>query len=191
MSFEELTHIIKSRKSVFPKSYNEEQITDLEVLKILENATWAPTHKMTEPWSFIIFRGESKKKLGEELVRLYKELTSEEKISERKIEKTQKKILKSQAVIAIVLNTNPHLLPEWEEMASMAMAVQNMYLSCTALSIGSYWSSPKSIEHLGPFLNLENKQKCKGLFYMGRYPTSLAFPERERTPIDEKIKWRH
>ena len=34
-------------------------------------------------------------------------------------------------------------IPEWEELASVACAVQNMWLSATSYGIGAYWSSPK------------------------------------------------
>ena len=40
------------------------------------------------------------------------------------------------------------MVPEWEEIAAVSMAVQNMYLTCTANNIGCYWSSPKIVDHL-------------------------------------------
>ena len=60
------------------------------------------------------------------------------------------------------------LVPEWEEIAATSMAVQNMYLTCTANNIGCYWSSPKIVEKLTESLKIEENQQCLGLFYMGK-----------------------
>ena len=43
---------------------------------------------------------------------------------------------------------------------AVACAVQNMWLSCTTLGIGSYWSSPKSIIEAKEFLGLDENEKC-------------------------------
>jgi len=45
-------------------------------------------------------------------------------------------------------------LPEWEEVAAVAMAVQNLWLSSHEKGIGGYWSSPGVVQHLGDFLEL-------------------------------------
>ena len=77
------------------------------------------------------------------------------------------KIAKTDTVVTISVNFSG-LLPEWEEIAATSMAVQNMYLTCTANQIGCYWSSHTVINHLGEFLNLEENQRCLGLFYLGK-----------------------
>jgi nitroreductase len=69
------------------------------------------------------------------------------------------------------------LVPEWEEIAATAMAVQNMYLTCTANNVGCYWSSPGMINYLGEFLNLK-KTKNAMVFYLGKFkfiPTLKIF----------------
>ncbi len=67
------------------------------------------------------------------------------------------------------------------------MAVQNMWLYCTALNIGCYWSSPGLIKHMGDFFNLNEGERCLGFFYMGYYEGDL--PEVNRNPIEDKIVW--
>ncbi|HMZ24941.1 MAG TPA: nitroreductase family protein, partial [Saprospiraceae bacterium] len=89
---------------------------------------------------------------------------------------------------AIVMESHPHLLPEWEEIASTATAVENMWLMATALGIGSYWSTPGIINHLQPFLSLSDNQKCIGLFYMGY--TDVELPASKREDISTKVQWR-
>ncbi len=79
-------------------------------------------------------------------------------------------------------------LPEWEEVAAVACAVQNMWLTCTAYGIGSYWSSPKSILQADAFLELKEGERCLGLFYMG-YADVPPEMKGFREPITEKITW--
>lgn len=52
-----INHIIRTRRSIFPPSYIQKEIPQEILENILENANYAPTHKRTEPWRFIVFRG--------------------------------------------------------------------------------------------------------------------------------------
>ena len=67
----EITSIIQSRKSVYPKEFNGEIIKDKDIIQLLENANHAPSHKMTQPWRFKIFCQNSKKKLLNEIMKLF------------------------------------------------------------------------------------------------------------------------
>lgn len=161
-----LKHIIEERRSVFPKDYAEAPIPEHILEDILGAAVLAPNHKRTKPWRFKVFRGEEKQLLGEELQSIYKNTTSPQMFLEKKYQDIGFKISKANIVISIVCEFSP-LVPEWEEIAATAMAVQNMYLTCTANRIGCYWSSPALVNHLQESLKIEENQKCLGLFYMG------------------------
>ena len=188
MEFNELSHVIQSRRSIYPNMYLDKPIDDHLILEILENANWAPTHKKTEPWRFKIFKGESLHALSTYLGNYYEENTPVEKYSELKHKKTIKKPLQSACVIAICMYNDPKItIPEWEEVAAVACAVQNMWLSCSVLGIGCYWSSPKSIISAREFLKLGENEKCLGLFYMG-YTKDIEIPGN-RKPIEDKIEW--
>ena len=65
------------------------------------------------------------------------------------------------------MKRNNDLLPEWEEIAATAMAVQNLWISCVDSNIGGYWSTPKYINKLGAFLKLNQDEVCLGFFYLG------------------------
>ena len=162
-----LKEIIESRRSIFPKDYTGEEIEQEILDEILRSATFAPNHKRTKPWRFKIFKGEEKNRLGEKLAEIYKNTVAPQHFLEKKYLNISEKATKANVIVTISVNFSG-LLPEWEEIAATAMAVQNMYLTCTAHGIGSYWSSPGMIKHLDDFLNLEENQKCYGLFYMGK-----------------------
>lgn len=161
-----LKEIIEQRRSIFPKDYSETAIAQEILDEILHSATLAPNHKRTKPWRFKIFKGEEKAKLASEMQSIYKATQSEQTFLEKKYQDIGFKINKADAVISIVVNFSG-MVPEWEEIAAVSMAVQNMYLTCTANNTGCYWSSPKIVDNLKESLTIEENQKCLGLFYLG------------------------
>ena len=50
--------LISERRSVFPASYTDRKIDKDIILQILENANYAPTHRLTQPWRFKVMEGE-------------------------------------------------------------------------------------------------------------------------------------
>lgn len=182
-----LTNIIQRRRSIFPVSYTKEEIPVAIIKQILESANYAPTHKFTEPWRFIVFRNEGKLKLGQELARLYKETTPAHQFLQKKYDSIIEKAQQSSCIITLNAQLNSDKVPEWEELAALACAVQNMALTAEALKVGAYWSSPGMIADLKDYLNLGNTEKCFGLFYMGYHNEEPR--AAKRGAIEEKIKW--
>lgn len=186
-----IDEIIKKRMSIYPKSYNDTEITKETLLDLLDLAHAAPTHKKTEPWRFRIFHSEeSRQKLSNHLGTDYEEQNKDGGFSAFKYKKVKAKPMQSAAVLAIVMKRDEaERIPEWEEIASVAMAVQNIWLGCAARNIGSYWSSPSSItKRSNAFLELKSGERCLGLFYMG-YVDAFEAKDKEREDIHDKIYW--
>jgi nitroreductase len=185
--FEIISRIIKERRSIFPPSYTGAEIPVEAIQSILESANYAPTHKLTEPWRFMVFRKAAKYRLALELARLYKETTPAEKFLQKKYDSITMKFAQSSCVIVINAQLHPDKIPAWEEIAALGCAVQNMVLTAETLNIGGYWSSPDTLEQLAGFLDLQENEKSYGLYYMG-YHNEEKRPAN-RTPIAEKVKW--
>ena len=178
--------LIKKRRSVFPAQYIDKPISKAAIEEILEAANWAPNHRKTEPWRFKVLQGDRKVALGEFLSNTYVDIT--EKPKEIKAKKLIENPKKAGAIIAICMQRDPNeCVPEWEEIAATAMAVQNMWLCCTEMGIGCYWSSPGLIKYMDEFFDLNEGEKCLGFFYMGHYEGELL--EASRKPIADKVVW--
>ncbi len=183
----DIFELIQQRRTVSPNQYSKQPITEEELRKILESANWAPNHKNTEPWRFKVMQGESRLKLANYLVEKNAELN--DKPSSFKNKKISSKFENSHTVIAICIQKSPKgMPPEWEEISAVAMAVQNMWLACTALEIGAYWSSPSLINHLDEFFNFNEGESCLGFFYMGKLDGELPKGKR-KSPIDAKVEY--
>ena len=188
--FEYVSELLRERRSIFPASYTGAKVEERTIMEILENANWAPNHKNTEPWRFVVFCDDALLSLGEYLANYYLDHTPEDKFSENKYKKTLEKALKSSHVIAICMQRDPKgSVPEWEELAAVACAVQNMYLSCSSLELGCYWSSPKAIVDADKFLQLRDGEQCLGFFYIGVPVKNLKY-NAKRKPIQDKVRWR-
>ncbi len=162
-----LDEILKNRQTTYPNCFNQEPISHDELSELLSVTVYTPSHKKTNPWRYKVFQSKSKTRLGNELIRLYKKVTPEHLVSERKLNNIKEKFGKSKVVIAIVMNVSGKV-PEWEEVASVSMSVQNLWLKATEMGFAGYWSSPKMINDLDQFLKLSENQKCLGLFYLGK-----------------------
>ena len=181
-----LLDTIRSRRSIMPSQYNDTPLNDEQINLILEAANWAPTHRKTEPWRFKVLKGKSKSNLGDFLAVKYK--NSNIKFSKFKYDRIKEKTEKSSVVILICMQRDPlESIPEWEEIASVSMSVQNMWLMFTKLNIGSYWISPKIIDSIHEFTNLNKGEKCLGIFYMGNYDKEIN--TRTPRPIQDKVIW--
>jgi nitroreductase len=154
---ETLTKIIKGRRSIFPASYIKKEIPKELIEQILESANYAPTHKLTQPWRFVVIRNEAKTRLGQTLGQLYTAKVPAEKFMQKKFDSFAQKTAQAECILAVNIQFHPDKLPDWEEIAAVACAVQNMALTAEALNIGAYWSSPPLIEGLGDFSGIGRK----------------------------------
>ncbi|MCW5922663.1 MAG: nitroreductase [Saprospiraceae bacterium] len=190
MTVSDITDLILRRRAVFPKFYIPGKPIERALIEqLLENANWAPTHRLTEPWRFRVFHSEeSRQKLGAYLSDFYQKNTPPEQFSEEKMKKSGENPLLAGAVIAIVMQRDAEeRVPEFEEIAAVAMAVQNMWLTCAASSLGCYWSTPRAALEADTFLSLQPGERCLGFFYLG-WHNMPAIPGK-RQPIEEKVTW--
>ena len=184
-----LGEIIKGRRAIFPPMYTGERVADSVIWQILENANWAPTHRQTEPWRFKVIPQEKIPKLCAFGAEWYTKFTPPDLFSEFKLNKIKTKALPSSHVIGICMKRDAKKrLPRWEEEAAVACAVQNMWLTCTALGLGCYWSTPGYALNGNEFFELKKKERCLGLFYIGVPKENLKLSV-ERNDIKEKVTW--
>ncbi|WP_163411514.1 nitroreductase family protein [Flavobacterium ajazii] len=182
---------IRNRRSIFGDQYIKGELPDELLDEILINATWAPNHKMTEPWRFIVLRGKYLEEYGEYMADYYKESYAKElspDALEKKLDFLRNYPLNAVCMIGIILVRNTKInLPEWEEIAAVSSAVQNMALTCTANNIGSYWSTKNvAIDYVSEF-GLGENEKSLGLLYLGYYDDNLKISKKKRTPLSKKV----
>ncbi|MCB0777339.1 MAG: nitroreductase [Chitinophagaceae bacterium] len=190
MQSELFNQLVRSRRSTFPDQFETGKKVDDDIIKeILINATWAPNHGKQEPWHFTVFSGDGLQQLATFQSELYKQLAGEN-FKEITYGKLQQNPLKASHVIALGMKrTTNKNIPEVEDIAAVACAVQNLYLSVTAYGLGGYWTTGGVTykEEAKSFFGLGENDRLLGFFYIGHVaiPTGGA----TRMPIEEKVKW--
>jgi nitroreductase len=188
---QEINQLIRYRRAVYVNGFSGQLIDDAIIEQLLENANWAPTHARTEPWRFSVFCGEGLQSLAQFQASLYKDLaTAEGSFDAAKHQKLLENPLKCSHIISIGMRRDPRgKVPEVEEIAAVACAVQNMWLTASAYGIGCYWGSggityrPEAL----PFFDLSAGDQLLGFLYLG-IPKG-EWPEGRRQPFTEKVRW--
>ena len=175
---------IQQRRSVFPSQFNGETIPNALVQKLLDCAHTAPSHRLTQPWCFKVFSGTAKMQLASYIT------TNEQIIMPAiKKKKTIDKFQRSSHILCVCMRRDPkERVPEWEEVAATAMAVQNIWLACVGSPIGGYWSTPAYVSELTDYLQLSNHERCLGLFYLGMH-NELDQRQTDRNDIRDHVEW--
>lgn len=184
-----LARLIEDRRSYLIPEFTGEPVEDAFVERMLEAARWAPNHGKQEPWRFFVFAGEGRATLARQQAELYRAHTPQAEFEQAKYEKLQQMPLQASHVIAICMkrSTLPSI-PEVEDVAAVAAAVQNMHLMATALGLGAYWGSggitymPQARELFG----LGADDRLLGFFYVGM---PKALKTGERLPLEQRVTW--
>lgn len=189
-SSETINHIITTRRTIKPKMMANRDIP-LDILQqMLENANWAPTHGMTEPWRFSVFMGAAREKLASFLAETYKAITPVEIFKPNKYEGMRENAMLAPAVIAIGMKRQPSKkISELDEIQAVACAVQNMHLTATAHGLGGFWSTNIAAvsSEMTAYIGLDKEDRALGLFYVG-YP-KVDWPTGSRQPMEDKVRW--
>jgi nitroreductase len=193
MTLSEASTLIRQRRSLKPVDMDPSQSIDPAVLmELIENATWAPNHGLTEPWKFVIFEAEHRQTLAAKMQEVYAATTPAAEFRQDKMEKMAKNPLCAHTVIApCMMRRGGAKIPAVEETEAMACALQNLMLSATAAGIGSYWSSPPLLDSAEwqSWLGLGGDDRCVGLIYLGYQRAGTAEPKSQRKPLSESVQF--
>jgi nitroreductase len=160
--------------------------------ELLEAATWAPNHRLNEPWRFHVIAGDARTKFGEVMAK-----DACEGMEDRKPEKIQgtidsqmKKATRSPIVIAVSCDPPASSkVDPIEDVCAVACGIQNLLLAAHARGLATKWSSGKPCYSLNlkQFFGLTPEHQILGYIYLG-YPDEDAGKAR-RTPHHEKTAW--
>lgn len=168
------------------------QVPDQSLIRqIIEAATWAPNHHLTEPWRFFVLQGEARTDLGKIMAGVAAARETDPAVGRQAAERAITKPLRSPCVIAVgVEPSNDPSIPPIEEIAAGSAAVQNMLLAAEALGLAAIWRSgwiafePEVREHFG----ISPRGTMLGFVYVGY--AAMQPPVRQRRPVEDVTEWR-
>jgi nitroreductase len=188
---EQVNKLIKDRRSVFQAQYSGERVPDAVIEQMLENANWAPNHKHTEPWRFIVFTDAGIERFAEVQAEVYKQVhETRGTFDEARYKIMREKPRLSSHIIAIAMKRDEKKsVPQIEEIGAVFCAVENMYLTATAYGVGCYLSTGTiaHYEEAKPAFGLGEEDVLIGFLHVGMPKGPL--PEGKRRPIADKVVW--
>jgi nitroreductase len=158
------------------------------IKKLLDAAVRAPTHHLTEPWRFIVLRGDARHGLGAAWAAGVER-------SGKNPDGVVAKALRAPAIICVVGRPKTHLpkVVELEEHHAIGAAIQNILLAAHALGLGAMMRTgpAASLEEVRDFLGLEATEIIAGFVYLG-YPLDgrEGRPLTRRADASTLTEWR-
>ncbi|GAB3790883.1 nitroreductase family protein [Virgibacillus kimchii] len=173
----ELAKLIRERRAV-KKGYNNNKVTEKTVLQLLNDAVWAPTHGLRQPWRFIFIDSEQKPDFAKKVAATYPESK----------QKNREDYLNEPNAILVVIMEEPEIQKAWEEnYGATAAMIQNLWLLAWEQQLGMVWKTNPHIydPKVKEILNVKDNEKIVGFIHMGYFDE--APPEKERISVKEKF----
>lgn len=185
-----ITFPYRSRRTIKPAFMDGGREIDHELLvEILEDANWAPTHGLTQPWRFDVFTGEGRVRLADALQSLYDRTTPVTQFRAEKRSKLREGLLKAPvSIVVTALTRSGGKISECDELCATACAVQNLLLSAHQRGLGSFWSTPPVAcsEEFTMWLGRDSRHTSLGLVYLGYLKEGPA-PISSRVALEERV----
>lgn len=179
---------IRGRRSV-PRMKPDPVPREL-IAELLDAAVWVPNHRVTEPWTFYVLEGESKRRFAE-----FRRDFQRTKLPNPDAPEARAALGKAYASAAetpaiIVFVCRPSADPELgeEDVWATFGAAYAVMLAAWSDGVGTYFRSGelRSYGPLREFLGVAPDQRIIGMLYVG-YPAEL--PQRRRAPGSAKTVW--
>ena len=178
---------IRSRRSV-GRSEGEPSVEAIR--ELIESASWAPNHHLTQPWRFTVLRGDARRELGDFWARMRAaelELDAEKRDGFLKGE--SQKPLRAPVLIVVSVRTDDDPIVAEEDFAATAAAVQNLLLSAAARGYAAMWRTGDMAYHpaVKAHLGLDPRERIVAFVYLGERATATPQPAQRNEPA---IHWR-
>jgi nitroreductase len=182
----------RTRRTIKPALMDRSrEIAHKLLIEILEDAHWAPTHGLTQPWRFHVFTSEARTLLADALQSLYDQITPVAEARPEKRAKLRENCHQAQAIVTIAAHLEPGgKISRLDELCGTACAVQNLLLSAHQRGLGSFWATPPVAcsQEFTTWLGLDATHCSLGLVFLG-YPKENENPPPEsiRVPLEERV----
>jgi len=182
-----MDELIRGRRSI---GRSEGEPSRAIITELIEAATWAPNHHLTEPWKFTVLSGDARRQLGEFWAKTRAgELALEDEKRDGFMQGEMKKPLRAPVLIIVSTRTDADAVVAVEDFAATAAAVQNLLLAAEERNLSAMWRTgdmaynPKVKRHLG----LDEKDRIVAVVYLGERGVADAQPRSRKAP---SIDWR-
>lgn len=172
-----LATIIRERRAV-KKGYTDRKVEEETVRELLEDAIWAPTHGMRQPWRFIFVDKDNLPTFAKEVSKTYTE----------DMQQNREEYLNEPNAILVVIMEEPEKQKQWEEnYGAVSSMIQNFWLLAWEKDLGVVWKTNPHIydPKVKEILNVRENEKIVGFIHLGYFDKKPI--KKDRISLDEKF----
>lgn len=173
-----LKKVIRERRSI-KGNYTDQEVQEETVLNLLEDAVWAPTHALRQPWRFIFVSPDKLPSFAKKIASTYPE----------EIQSNRENYLNEPNAILVVIMDAPDMQKKWDEnFGAVASMIQNFSLLAWEENLGVCWKTNPHIynEQVRKILGVEDTEKIAGFIHLGYFKKTEE--TRERLPVQDKFQ---
>lgn len=174
----DLARIIRERRSI-KKGYNDKFVSEEMVTELLEDAVWAPTHGMRQPWRFIFVGENQKRDFAKKVASTY---------PEEKQKNREDYLNEPSAILVVIMEKGDNQKKYDENFGAAACMIQNFQLLAWEQELGVVWKTNPHIYDptVEKILQLGENERIIGFLHMGYFDN---VPEsKERISVRQKLQ---
>ncbi|MGP1909915.1 nitroreductase family protein [Metabacillus sp. JX24] len=173
-----VSSIIRERTSI-KTNYLPKEVEEETVVSLLNDAVWAPTHGLREPWRFIFVSGERKTFFIEAVLSC---------LDAKNQEKMRGNLMDVPAFLIAVMPEDPRQKIWEEDFAAVCTLIQNLQLLGWENELGMVWKTPNHMydPRFRRAIGVQNGEKVVGILQLGYFDPVQHVKERKRTCVSEK-----
>jgi len=182
MDFAAFSALVRSRRTRLTMD-PEKNVDRATIERLCAEATWAPCHRLTWPWRFSVFTGDSRRTLGD----VAADAMAAHGDAAAKVDKTRTKFMRAPVLVVVGTEPGSSDLETAENRDAVAAGVQTFLLGATALGLATFWSScPKGAnDPVARLAGFVDGTHVTAMIYVG-WPVGEP-PSSERPPV--AIRW--
>ncbi|MBD2848293.1 nitroreductase [Paenibacillus sp. IB182496] len=183
MSWDAIKKTIRERRTV--NRFTGEPVPLSLIEELLDAAVWAPFHSRKEPWRFLLFLDDGRRRFSDAVLATYP-------ADKRKQlgEQVAKAYCQEVPAHLVVLMEEEPRWKEWEEALSATSAlIQNLQLLAWERGIGIVWktNSYNGDPQFRAGVGVQPGQKVVGTLHMGYFDPATVRRAKPRTPVGELL----
>jgi nitroreductase len=163
----ELAEIIRSRRSI--GLYKDVPVSLEVVRELLETAVYAPNHRLTEPWRFVVLVGEGRDRYAAIRRDMVLDFMAGQGEAERQkaAEGTFRKFANVPLYLLVIMTRQENAELDSEDYAACCCVIDNFLLLAWERGLGTAWKTFKNDPRMRELAGLAENERVVGVVQVG------------------------
>lgn len=172
-----IAKVIRERRAV-KKGYTDQAVSEKLVRSLLEDAIWAPTHGMRQPWRFIFVDKEKLPTFAKQVGSTYEEALQQNR---------EDYLNEPNAILVVIMEEADNDKQLDENFGATSAMIQNFWLLAWEQQLGAVWKTNPHVTFpaVEKLLDVAENERIIGFVHLGYFDEQ---PEvKERISLDDKF----